>query len=117
MSDKRQFGESRGGGGPKQYQPMSSCFTQLAWSAGGFVVVLMLWMTILKQPQWTLSIRDVLYWAAALGMIAARHFDVVRYHGSTTIGEPATARDVRIYTVGLLIGAGLSWCIAQAFHV
>ena len=117
MSDKRQPGLSRGGDGPKQYQPMSGCFTQLAWSAGGFVVVLMLWVMILQQPKWTLSIRDVLYWATVLGMIGARHIDVVRHHGRTTTGEPATARDVRNYAVALLVGAGLSWCIAQAFHL
>lgn len=116
MSDKRQFGLSRGGASPTQYQPMSGCFTHLAWNVGGFVVVLLLWMIILKHPQWTLSIRDVLYWAAVLGMIAARHFDVVRYHGRTITGELATARDVRIYAVALLIGAGISWCIAQSFQ-
>ena len=106
-----------GGNAPEQPQPVAGCLIQLAWSLGGFGVLVVLSVTIMRGPPWTLTVKDVLYWAAVLGMIAARHIDVVRYHGRTTTGEPATARDVRLYAVGLLIGAGFLWCLAQAFHV
>jgi hypothetical protein len=113
VSDKRQSGLPQADNGP-QYQPMSGCFIQLAWSAGGFVVALLLWVLILKEPRWTLSIRDVLYWAAVFGMIAARHIDVARYGGRTTLGKPATAQDVRRYATLVLAFAGPAWCVAQS---
>src|SRR5688572_30505373 len=98
-----------GANAPGQSRSVSGCLIQLAWSLGGFGILVILWVTILRERRWTFSFKDALYWAAVLGMIAARHVDLVRYHGRTSTGEPATARDVRHYAVGLLIGAGLLW--------
>ena len=107
----------RGGHAPEPSQSVAGCLIQLAWSLGGAGALVVLAVTISRGPPWSFTVKDVLYWTAVLGMIAARHVDVVRYHGRTTTGEPATARDVRVYALGLLLGAGVLWCLAQFVHV
>jgi hypothetical protein len=114
VSDKSPTVPSRGG---EPQQSLGGCFTRLAWSLGGLALVVMLWVTILRGSVWTLTVRDALYWAAVLGMIAARHIDVSRYLGSRITGEPATARDVRRYAAGVLAASSLAWCVAQSFDV
>ena len=101
----------------EQSQSLAGCLIQLVWGIGGFGMLVILWVTIMRGAQWTFTVKDVLYWAVVLGMIAARHIDVTRYHGGTTTGAPATARTVGLYALGLLGAAGLFWCIAQAFDV
>ena len=98
-------------------QSLAGCLVQQAWGIGGFGMLVILWVTIMRGPRWNFTVKDVLYWAVVLGMIAARHVDVARYHGGTTTGGPATARTVPLYALGLLGATGLFWCIAQTFDV
>lgn len=117
MEQKSPSASPEGGKQAEQFQSVLGCLTQLAWNLGGFGVLVILWVTILRKHPWTFTLWDALYWAAVLGMIAARYVDVVRYDGRTTAGKPATARDVRLYALGLLVVSGLLWCTAQAIHV
>jgi hypothetical protein len=116
MSTKGPFAVPQGGKS-QQSQSLAGCFTQLAWNMGGFAVLVSVWVTILRERPWTFTIKDALYWAAVLGMIAARQLDVVRFKGRTSMGEPATTRDVRRYAAGLIASAAALWCLAQTLHV
>jgi len=117
MSQKSPSALSQGENESQQSQSLLGCLIQLAWSLGGFGVLVILFVLILRERPWSFTLRDVLYWAAVLGMICARHVDVVRYGARTSSGEAATARDVRCYALGLVGATALLWCVAQAFQV
>lgn len=96
------------------HQAMSGCLVRFAWSMGGFALLLMLWIAILRESTWTLTWKDALYWAACLGMVAARQVDFSRYASRTPDGDPATQAQVRRYAAGLLGATTVAWGIAQS---
>lgn len=115
MSNSSRAPSSSRGEVPSSPQSSAGCLLQFAWSLGGFAVLLILWLIILREGAWTFTWKDAVYWAAVLGMIAARHLDFARYGGITADNKPATRRHVRLYALILLVGAGLAWAAAQSF--
>ena len=117
MSEKKPSSAPRGAEESNPAQSAAGCFRRLVWSIGGLGVLVILWIAILREPPWTFSQKDVLFWGAAATMIAARHLDVSRYDGRTMTGERATRRDVWRYALGLFGAASALWCVGHAFQV
>jgi hypothetical protein len=63
------------------------------------------------------SFFDLAFWANVAAMLAARYFDVHRFHGATASGEPATPQDFRRYAYGLAAGAFVAWGLVHASHL
>jgi len=80
-------------------------------------VIVLIWVTIIREPPWTFTFKDILYWATAFGMIAARHVSLVRYGLDDSGAEPATGRALGRSTLVLLVFDGLLWCIGQSVHL
>ena len=72
MSEKKPSSAPRGAEESNPAQSAAGCFRQLVWSIGGLGVLVILWIAILREPPWTFSQKDVLFWGAAATMIAAR---------------------------------------------
>ena len=98
-------------------QSLPGCLVRLGWMGGGHVVLIILTLSILREDDWTLTLKDALFWLVVAAMIAVRHIDMVRFRGTTGDGEPTTLRHVKRYTIALLGLAGLMWAVAQSFHV
>ncbi|MFN0244004.1 MAG: hypothetical protein ACKVWV_14030 [Planctomycetota bacterium] len=92
------------------------CLVQLFWSIGGCGLLTAIAVLILRQPPWTLSLRDAVFWSFVGAMVFARAVDVRRFGGQTADGNPATMKDVRRYALGLVVSAALVWAAAQSFH-
>lgn len=96
--------------------PELGCLIQLFWSIGGCGMLTAIAVLIVREPRWTFSFRDALFWGVVTAMVAARAIDVRRFAGRTRDGDPATTRDVRRYALGLVAIAALVWAAAQSFH-
>lgn len=92
------------------------CLVQLFWSIGGCGLLTAIAVLILRQPPWTFSLRDVLFFGVVGAMIAARAFDVRSFGGRTADGDAATTRDVQRFALVLVVSAALVWAAAQSFH-
>jgi hypothetical protein len=102
--------------GPQRPSSLAGCLLEIAWSLGGFALLLVVWVAILREASWSLSWRDALYWGAALGMLVARGVHFARF-GSTGDGRRATARDLGLYAAGLIGGSAAAWTLAQSFDL
>ncbi|MEO6709011.1 MAG: hypothetical protein ABIP42_05490 [Planctomycetota bacterium] len=105
------------GDGRSQYQPFGGCLAFLVWSFGGSLLLFCSWTQILRAPTWTLSIRDAVYWATVIFMLAARHLSVVRYPAGGESGKSSTPADFRRYASVLLAIAICGWILAQAIRM
>ena len=103
--------------GPNDSPALASCLVQLAGSFGGFVVVLIMWIAILRMPPWTFTWRDALYWSVVLGTVAARRFHGVRYADRNSAGQTGPRQRVGLHAGWLVLTSGLAWGLAQSLHV
>ncbi len=97
--------------------PSAGCLAEFIWGIGGFTALIALAVMILRVEPWTFSIRDALYWIVAVGMIVARYVDVQRFGGKTSLGKPASPKDVHKYALGLVGATALLWLLVQNFQV
>lgn len=117
MSRSSSHPSSGSGSGPQQSDGLAGCALQLAWSFGGSGVVLILWITILREPTWTITFKDGLYWATVAGMIVARYLYVTRYEGSAAERESTAKQGVLGFAWILIAISALAWVGAQAFSL
>ncbi|MEW6071667.1 MAG: hypothetical protein AB1726_03605 [Planctomycetota bacterium] len=108
---------NRTSGGKNAAQPVSGCFVRLGWLLVGNATMLVLLLTILQQPSWSLTWRDIAFWLVLGATIALRHIDAKRFCGTTMEDEPATPRSLRRYTIALAAAAALLWTLGQSFKV
>lgn len=100
--------------GSNQLVRLNGCFLRILWSLGGFALLLLVWILIVREPTWSYSVRDFFYWGTVLSMLAARQLDVRWYGGRTADGEPATSAHVRRYAALLLVSSAAAWALAQS---
>jgi hypothetical protein len=98
---------------PLATSPMG-CLARIGWMAAGHAVALIVAVTILREPSWTLSPRDAIFWLVVTSIVTLRWVDVTRLGGLTAAGRPATVRDVVRYAVGVVGAWALVWTIAQS---
>ncbi len=90
---------------------------RIGWLAVGTIAILTLAMSIASLPPWSLSTRDVLFWAVAASTGVLRYVDVMKFGGETTQGQRATTGDLVRYLVGLTVAATLLWLGAQSVQL
>lgn len=103
-------------GGQSGTQPVSGCLVRLGWIAGGNVLLLIVTVLILQERQWTLTAKDLAFWAVVAIVIILRYVDIRRFHGTTMEGEPATLRHFARYMMGVLGVSTILWILAQSLH-
>src|SRR5687767_8728625 len=108
VADDARHAAATGQGGPES---LPGCLVRLGWMVGGNLLLLMLTLTILRELEWTLTLKDALFWLVVATMVALRYVDMMRLRGTTADGEPTTARHVRRYAVGLLGVWALVWAM------
>ena len=85
------------------------CLLRLFWMViGNFVLVLCV-IGMAQQGTGGLGLLDVLYWATAAAVLAARYADVAVFHGRTSDDRQATLADWRRHVLVLLPLAAIAW--------
>ena len=95
-------------------EPPTGCLVRVLWMVIGQGALAILAFTLLRQSPWSFSVRDVAFWLIVGLVIAARYVDVTRFDGRTANGEPATLRDFRRHTIGLVLVCGAVWTFAHS---
>lgn len=90
---------------------LAGCLWPIAAGPGGFAALLVLWILILREQAWTLTVKDALYGASALGMVAAQRTVLAR----AAPGGPAAG--LGPYSLVVLASASLAWAVAQSFDL
>lgn len=98
-------------------QPLAGCLLQLASGIGGFTLIVILCVMIARESPWTLGWKDLVFWAAALGMIVARRIEIARYPAQVAENLADAPRQFRLYALILLPVSGLAWATAQSFRI
>jgi len=87
------------------------------WMAVGNLALLTAAGLISKQPVWTVTLMDAGYLFIVASLFLARYFDITRYGGETTNGEPASKQHLVRYGLGLASFAAALWGLVQAVDV
>jgi hypothetical protein len=95
---------------------LSGCLVRLGWMVVGNLVLLTVAVEIVREPQWTLTIKDALFWGVVAGLIVLRYVDVARLGGRTVNDEPATPRHLKRYASILLASSTALWLFAQSVN-
>jgi hypothetical protein len=80
----------------------------------GNIALLSAAAAISKQPRWTFSIIDAVFFALVFTLIGVRYLDIARFQGATAKNEPATRAHWVRYSVGLLLIAVVVWVAVQS---
>lgn len=71
---------------PGSETSFAGCLVRLGWMMIGNVALVLLAAAILMEPRWSLTLKDALFWAVAVAVIALRYLDVTRLGGCTADG-------------------------------
>ena len=88
------------------------CFLQVATGLGGFFILVVLTVLIMREESWTFTLKDALFWAVVIGMIVAKQVEATRF-GAASEDEPQSSSSALRYAVVLGGVAGCVWTIAQ----
>ncbi len=92
----------------------ASSLCRLWWLALGNLAVAFVALEIALDPLRGVGVRDALYGALVLSLIAVRYLDVTVLGGLTSEGEPATRATFTRYAAGVLVVGALLWGAAHA---
>ena len=91
----------------------SGCLVRIGWLLVGNAILVVSTRSIVLNHEGFVSLADLVFWAAVLGMIALRHLDIARLEGRTVTGEPATLSHWRRYAVLMSVAAAVVWAAAH----
>lgn len=87
---------------------MGGCLLRLYWMIGGFLIAVLCGVSVVHH-QGGFSPVDIVYWAAILGVPAARYADMRHFNGRRADGEPMTLADWKRFTVLAVIAGLIGW--------
>lgn len=90
---------------------------RLGWLLGGTLTTLIAWFTVVSSPASTFGVGNVVLWSGAALAVASRYWDIARFRGRTSRGEPATTKNFWRYLAGLSAMALGAWTAAQSVHL
>jgi hypothetical protein len=94
-------------------RPIVAELCRMTWLAFGPAGIIFVGATVWKQPPWTYSIFDGVFWGIAALVVIARFLDVRFFRGRTTDDQPATMRHWWLYSAKFLLFATVVWLLAQ----
>ena len=100
----------------RETSSISGCFLRTYWMIlGNFALFICAAIIANKHVSayFTLSAVDAVYWAFALTAGLAKFTDVRWFKGQTSMGEPATMKDVVRYEAILAVVAVAVWILAH----
>ena len=92
----------------------SGCLLRVYWMMlGNVLVVITAWQ--IAQSDSLLTAADLIFWLGVASLIGIRYADVRYLRGRTAEGQPATMRDWRRYSLGILGVSAILWIALHAF--
>ncbi|MGQ9607326.1 MAG: hypothetical protein ACUVTW_14095 [Thermogutta sp.] len=89
-------------------ESMGGCLLRLYWMIGGFLIAVLCGVSVVHH-QGGFSLVDIVYWAAILGVPAARYADMRHFNGRRADGEPMTLADWKRFSVLVVIAGLIGW--------
>jgi hypothetical protein len=83
----------------------------------GNAALLLLTVSILQEPSWTLTAKDAVFWSTVTAVLVLRYVDVTRLGGRTADGQPATWGHLVRHAVALLVLSAVLWTLAQSVQL
>jgi hypothetical protein len=80
----------------------------------GNAILALVALIIVQQGRDRAWATDAAFWGAVASLVLVRYVDIALLDGATASGEPASSRDWRRYTAGLLPLALVMWIGAHA---
>jgi hypothetical protein len=97
-------------------RPVVAELCKIVWLAFSPAGIIFSGAAIWKQPPWTYSVRDGVFWGMVVAALVARLLDIRLWHGSTTENRPATMADWWWYSAKVVVFAAAIWGLAQSFQ-
>lgn len=85
---------------------------RLTWMLGGNVALFLLAFSIMKRRAF--SVLDGFFWLTVAVLLVVRYIDIVKLHGTTGDGEPASIRHWVRYAVGILLASAALWGLSHS---
>ncbi len=104
--------EKRGDSSTYKSPAVSELF-RMTWMVLGPAGLIFTGASLWKQPPWTYSVMDIVFWGLAALAVIARAIDIKVFRGQTTEHQPATMADWRAYSAKLIVFAMTIWVLAQ----
>lgn len=98
-------------------QSVVSELCRMVWMVFGPVGALFSAASLWKQPPWTFSILDGVFWGLILLSVFAKLVHVRKFHGMNTENKPSTMADFWGYSIKLLVLAGGIWVVVQSYQM
>ena len=93
---------------------MGGCLIRMYWMILGNAVLALSLLAILRNTEGLFSAADIVFWCGVAALLAVRSLDVLKLHGLTASGHPATPGHLKRY-IALLLAASLAlWGLAHA---
>lgn len=91
-------------------EPMSGCLLRLYWMIGGFLIAVLCGVSVVNHHG-GFSVVDLIYWAAILGVPAARYADMTKFNGRRADGGPMTLADWRRFSLAVVVAGIIGWVL------
>jgi len=96
---------------------LGGCLLRVFWLLVGNAILLLVAVMLLLESPWTIGLKDGLFWATAVAVVAARWVDVTHYGGRTAEGGEATLGHVGKHALTIGAGAAAIWVVAQSVQL
>jgi hypothetical protein len=98
----------------KSTDSIAGFLLRLYWLFAGNAVLIIGALGIALNKYYNSIAINCIYFAVLLTIIFARYFDIKRYNGTTTEGEPATLNTWKLYSLKAVLAFLIVWAAAQA---
>ena len=90
---------------------------RVGWMIAGYAALVLIAAHIAREDAWTITLKDVYFWATVTAVVVLRWVDVAWLRGRTADGLPATGGHVLRYAAGVMALSALLWTIVQSIRV
>jgi hypothetical protein len=116
-TDPRRSESSAPGDRSDTDQPTMGELLRMFWLVWGNAGLLLTVGMICREPAWTFSALDAVFWGLVIALLAARFFDITRFRGVTASNEPANTGHWLRYALKLVLISALLWAGAQSVQI
>jgi len=93
---------------------MGGCLIRTYWMILGNAVLAGALLLVFRNREGFFSAADIVFCCGVAALLAARSVDVLKLHGLTASGHPATPGHLKRYVAALLAASAVLWGLAHA---
>ena len=90
---------------------------RIGWMLAGYAALALMAAHIAREDTWTITLKDVFFWATVTAIVVLRWIDVRWLEGRTADDRPATGAHVVRHAAVLLPLSALLWTVVQSLEL